>query len=75
MGHDALKIELIEWLTKLDDEDTINYLKIVKDSKSFNNDWWDELTIEQKEGIERGIRDIDEGNIVPHEEIKKRYDL
>jgi hypothetical protein len=73
MGRDAIKLELIEWLTRLEDEETIRYLKIVKDSNSRLNDWWDDLTDEQKTGIEKGLQDIDEGRTVPHHEIKKRY--
>ena len=34
MGLEAIKLELIEWLTKLEDEDTIEYLRVVKDSKT-----------------------------------------
>ncbi len=69
MGHDALKLELIEWLVRLEDDEVIRYLKIVKDNEQ-DHDWWNTLTDEQKEGIERGLRDIDEGRTVPHEEVK-----
>lgn len=75
MGHDAIKLELIEWLTKLEDDDTIEYLKLVKDSSFSEEDWWHNLTMEQKQGIERGLRDIDEGRVTLHEEIKKKYGL
>ena len=75
MGHEALKLELIEWLTHLDDDDTITYLKIVKDSSETGNDWWQELSSEQKRGIERGLRDIDEGRVTPHDQVKKEYGL
>jgi len=75
MAHDTLKIELIEWLAKLEDEETIQYLKVVKDSKSNQHDWWNDLTQSQKEGIERGLDDIDKGRTVPHEDVKKRYGL
>jgi len=75
MGHEAIKLELIEWLSKLEDSETINYLKIVKDTSSANRDWWDDLTEEQKQGINRGLRDIDEGNIVSHKEVKDKYGL
>jgi hypothetical protein len=75
MGHDAIKLELIEWLTTLDDEETIEYLKIVKESRSENQDWWDNLTEEQKKGIGRGLKDIDEGRVVPHEKIRLKYGL
>ena len=74
MGLEAIKLELIEWLTKLEDEDTIEYLKVVKDSKS-ERDWWQDLTSEQKNGIERGLKDIDEGRVTSHEDVKKRFGL
>ena len=75
MGQESIKLELIEWLTKLDDSETIDYLKIVKDSSSSNKDWWDDLTDEQKAGIERGLKDVDEGKIVSHENVKRKYGL
>jgi len=48
MGHNAIKLELIEWLTKLNDNETLDFLKIVKDSHTDNQDWWLDLTNEQK---------------------------
>ena len=75
MGQEAIKLELIEWLTKLDDIETIEFLKIVKDSKSGKNDWWDDLSQSQKEGIERGLNDIQNGRTVSHEEVKNKYGL
>lgn len=74
MGFEALKLELIEWLAQLEDEDTIEYLKVVKDSKT-EGDWWGDLTSEQRTGIERGLKDIDEGRLTPHDEVKKRFGL
>ena len=75
MGHEALKLELIEWLTHLDDDDTITYLKIVKDSSETGSDWWQDLTDEQKAGIERGLQDIDAGRVTPHDQVKDKYGL
>ena len=72
MGNDAIKLELIEWLTKLDNNDTFEYLKIIKDTDS-SDDWWNELSTEQRKGIERGLKDIDDGRVVPHEEIRLKY--
>lgn len=72
MGHDAIKLELIEWLTKLEDDNTIEYLKIIKDTDS-SEDWWNELSEEQRQGIERGLKDIDEGRVFPHEEVRLKY--
>lgn len=75
MGHDAIKQELIEWLIRLEDEEIIGYLKVVKESDSHHNDWWHDLTDEQRTGIERGLKNIDEGKTFPHDEVKQRYGL
>ena len=75
MGHESVKLELIEWLMKLEDDATINYLKVVKDSSTSDHDWWDDLTNEQKQGIERGLRDIDNGRTISHDQVKKRHGL
>jgi len=75
MGHETIKLELIEWLTKLEDDETLEYLKVVKDSKSSKRDWWDDLSEAAKASIERGLKDIEEGRTTPHEEVKKRYGL
>lgn len=75
MGHDAIKLELIEWLTRLKDNQTIEYLKLIKDTSENDSDWWHDLSDEQKEGIKRGLKDIDEGRVIPHSEVVKKYDL
>lgn len=75
MGHEAIKLELIEWLKKLDDDETINYLKLVKDSKALHDDWWYDLTVEQKAGIERGLRDVDAGRVTTHTNVKEKHGL
>ncbi|RPJ67837.1 MAG: hypothetical protein EHM20_17085 [Alphaproteobacteria bacterium] len=75
MGHEAIKLELIQWLTKLEDDETLDYLKVVKDSSDSNKDWWNELSDEQKSGIERGLKDIDNGRVHSHKDIKLKYGL
>ena len=75
MGQERIKLELIEWLTKLNDLETLSYLKVVKDSKSVEQDWWSDLTEQQRDGIQRGLKYIDEGRVVSHSDVKKRYGL
>ncbi len=75
MGHEAIKLELIAWLTKLEDRDLIEYLKVVKDANEKDHDWWNELSDSEKQGIERGSQDIIQGRFIPHEEVKKMYGL
>lgn len=75
MGHEAIKLELIEWLTKLEDEETIDYLKIVKDANVMQVDEETDLTDEQKSGIERGLKDVDYGRVTSHDVVRQKYDL
>jgi hypothetical protein len=75
MGNEAVKLELIEWLMKLEDNETINYLKVVKDSSVSHDDWWHDLTEDQKSGIERGLRDIDAGRVTTHDTVRLKYGL
>ncbi len=75
MGHEAIKLELIEWLAKLDDDETIQYLKLVKDSNASQNEWWQDLSDEHKAGIERGLRDVDDGKVTAHSKVKSKYGL
>ncbi len=75
MGTEALKLELLDWLLHVENNDMLHYLKVIKDQTNPQSDWWDELTLDQKAGIERGIRDIDSGRIVSDDEVKKKYGL
>jgi len=75
MEQEAIKLELIEWLTKLKDLETLNYLKTVKDASSSNQDWWNDLPEQQQLMIKKGLKDIDEGRIVSNSDVKKKYGL
>ncbi len=75
MGLEAIKLELIEWLAKLDDDETIQFLKLVKDSNASQNEWWQDLSDEHKAGIERGLRDVDAGKVTAHSKVKSKYGL
>ena len=75
MEQETIKLELIEWLAKLKDIETLNYLKVVKESTTSKNDWWNDLTEQQIQGVQRGLKDIDEGRVVSHDIVKEKYGL
>jgi predicted transcriptional regulator len=75
MGKQELKSELLEWLSSLEDMDTLQYLKMIMESGIEENDWWDDLTNSQKQGIERGLNDVKLGRLTSHEEVKKKYGI
>jgi predicted transcriptional regulator len=74
MDTGTKKLELIEWLIRLQDNSLIDYLNSLKESESTNSDWWDDLSIDQIESIKRGLKDIDEGRVHTHESVMKKYD-
>jgi len=66
------KIELIQWLSTLNDESVIE--KIIKLRESEKSDWWEEISEEEKRSIEQGIKDADSGKLNPHSEANKLYE-
>jgi len=36
-------------------------------------DWWDDLSEEAKDSIEKGLEDVKAGRVTPHKEVMKRY--
>jgi len=65
------KIELIQWLSTLDDVSIIE--KIIELRKKESLDWWDKISSEEKESISKGIKDADSGKLKPHSEARKLY--
>ena len=39
-----------------------------------DNDWWNEISDAEKNSIEMGLKDSEEGKVVPHSEVKKLYE-
>ena len=66
------KLELMKLLKETENLSVATYIKniFVKEKK----DWWDELPNYVKEGIEAGERDIAEGKVHSHEELKQLFD-
>jgi hypothetical protein len=73
MNLQAEKLGLIEWIARLNDATVIEKIKhIHDDSKSV--DWWEEIPVDEKASIEKGLKDFSEGNVHSHESAKKIYE-
>ncbi len=66
------KLELIQWLSSLEDLNTIN--KIVQLKTNENKDWWNSIANEERLAIENGLADADEGKLNPHSKAKALYE-
>lgn len=71
MDIQAEKISLAQLLLKTEDVTIIKKVKAI--FKKEQKDWWDELTEEQKEAINEGLKDADEGRVVPFESFMQKY--
>ena len=67
----SAKIELIQWLTTLEDSSLIQ--KIMDLRKSETKDWWNEVSESEKKSIELGLIDAEEGKLNPNSEAEKIY--
>lgn len=72
MNIQNIKIELIQWLTTLDDKYLIQ--KILDLRKSQTKDWWNEISDAEKSSIEKGISDAKDGKLNSHSEARKVYE-
>ena len=56
------------------DSSMIEKLKSIRDDYKKSTDWWGEISLEDKESIERGLKDINEGRVHSHEIVKRDYE-
>lgn len=66
------KLELIQWLSTLEDKVVIE--KLIKFRKEESTDWWDSISDEEKKSIESGLNDADKNNLIPHVTARKTYE-
>ena len=72
MKTDAAKLELITWLSQLEDKGVLSSLLFLKKS-SEAGDWADSLSPEQKNRVEEGLEDIKAGRTVTSEKVWAKY--
>lgn len=65
------KLELIKLLAETENPSIIKAVKKIFQKEK--KDFWEELTEEQKEAIEEGIKDADEGRVVSYEHFMSKY--
>jgi hypothetical protein len=66
------KLELIQWLSTVEDKSIIE--KLIEFKEKENKDWWDSLSENEKQSLDKGILDADNRNLKPHSSVKKMYE-
>jgi hypothetical protein len=68
----AKKLRLIEWITQINDALILE--KLLDFQNKTKTDWWDELSEQEKNEIELGLKDMEAGRTVDHSEARKLYE-
>lgn len=71
MNLQATKLELIQWLSTIDNPSIIEKIMAIRANEK--EDWWDNLSALEKESINKGIEDADAGNLKDHDQARKIY--
>lgn len=66
------KIELIQWLSTLENVSTIK--KVLRLKEKDQSDWSDEISVTEQESIKKGISDAAAGKLNNHAKARKVYE-
>ncbi|MFA4851097.1 MAG: hypothetical protein WC868_01870 [Bacteroidales bacterium] len=74
MNIQTEKLNIIEWLVRLQDQTMIEKIKFLISNPTLSTDWWDTISEAKKISIDRGLTDIENGKVTPHSKVRKNYE-
>ncbi len=70
-----IKNYLHKLIVETDDESILSKVQAYFTTlKSKNVDWWETISDQEKEAINRGLEHLENGEGIPHEEVKRKVD-
>ena len=72
MDIQAEKLNLIKWLTDIEEPAVLQKLIALKNNQE--TDWWDSIDDEERTEIEQGLAEADRGEGISHEAFLAKYD-
>jgi predicted transcriptional regulator len=72
----ALKMidqEIVQYLPRLNPQQKQAVLGVVKSFAAEQKDWWDEISEEQQQAIDKSLAEMKVGDLTPHDEVMKKY--
>ena len=66
-----LKKEVKKYIDHADDR-MLKAVRAMLQSDQEEN-WWNVISDEEKEAIEAGLKEMEEGKTIPHEDVMKKY--
>jgi predicted transcriptional regulator len=75
MSTAELKNYLHKLIVETDDESILSKVQAYFTTlKGKNVDWWDTISSQEKEAINIGLQQLENGEGIPHEEVKRKVD-
>jgi len=75
MSTAEIKNYLHKLIFETDDESILSKVQAYFTTlKSKNTDWWDVISDKEKEAINTGLQQLENGEGIPHEEVKRKAD-
>lgn len=73
MSTSELKLNLHRLIDTINDPSVLNAVyALLRNNATETEDWWDELTESQKASIMIGLKEAEEGKVVPHDEVMRQ---
>lgn len=71
MNTEAVRLKLINWISQLEDENLLKKIEslIIKQEKG-----WNSLSYEDKQAIEEGLNQLNEGNSISYSDVRKEIE-
>ena len=72
MDIQTRKYNLIQELFSIEKESVIEELESIVNGRK--KDWWNELSKQERQEIEEGIKEADAGQLINHQKVMNRFD-
>lgn len=69
MDIQSEKYQLIQQITELQDSAVVKKLRDFLSKETKNKDWYHSLSTQEKKSIEKGLQDLENGNVISHEDV------
>ena len=69
----SLDKEISQYLPRLNMKQKKTVLTVIKTFIGEQKDWWDEISEEQRQAIDRSLAEMKAGKLTSHDEVMKKY--
>lgn len=69
MNIETRKINLINWISSLQEEDVLSQMERIQRER---NDWWDAVSNQDKKAINEGLEQLDKGEYITRSQVRNK---